>query len=555
MRVRDEDMTELLRSLPSEARLVLHVGCGAGALGAAYKRRNPAARVLGIESDAEAAEIAARALDRVYRIDPDSEPSPFADDLAGQTIDCVIYDRAFSRAAEPWAILARHAAFLSDTATVILLAPNPDHWTALEDQMKGIGVGPDKRFTGDAIQAGFANAGLIAIDRVPLSADAAACDAFVGRVAPALRALGVDVASYRARAAPAWWLWRARRRPTPRVLTVVSTMLSPVGGVSEVRVTAPMRALTSDPGLRTRVISSGEEPPADIDGPRIFIFHRPLLAGEQGLRRIRQLIDAGWLVLCEFDDHPEYIAVLQRPDVQNFRAVHAVQTSTTPLAAVLGRDNPEVRVFGNAVEELPEIANFRDEERMTLFFAGLNREKDWPPCIDAINAVAARFGARLRFEVVNDRGFFDALRTPHKNFTPLCDYGVYQDILGRCEISFMPLADTPFNRCKSDLKFIEAGARRVTALASAVAYPETIEDGRTGILFQDADDLEHRLTRLVGEPRIALAIGDAARDYVTRHRMLSSQVADRAAWYRSLWDRREELNRSLLARVPELATL
>ena len=74
--------------------------------------------------------------------------------------------------------------------------------------------------------------------------------------------------------------------------------------------------------------------------------------------------------------------------------------------------------------------------------------------------------------------------TPHKRFTPTCDYDTYMALLGQCEISFMPLGDTPFNRAKSDLKFIEAGACRVAALASHIVYADSIEDGRTGLLFR-----------------------------------------------------------------------
>ena len=40
------------------------------------------------------------------------------------------------------------------------------------------------------------------------------------------------------------------------------------------------------------------------------------------------------------------------------------------------------------------------------------------------------------------------------------------DLLGQSEIAFMPLSDTPFNRAKSDLKFVEAGACGVASLAS-----------------------------------------------------------------------------------------
>jgi len=382
--------------------------------------------------------------------------------------------------------------------------------------------------------------------------DAPEAENFARLLEPALLGLGVDPADYVGRARPLQYVWRARRHALQQLL-VVSTMLSPVGGVSDVRVLEPMRALATDATI-TSVVNNGfdiNEPAPDA--PKIFVFHRPLLAGDAGLEPIRQLMSRNYIVVCEFDDHPDFIPVLQRPDVQNFRAVHAVQTSTEALAAVLRRDNPEVVVFPNAVGALPEIRNYTDSGYITLFFGGLNRDLDWPPFVDALNAVAAFARDRLRFEIVNDRGLFDALVTPYKKFTPLCDYATYGEILSRCEVSFMPLLDNTFNRCKSDLKYLEAAASRVTALASPVVYGETIADGRTGMLFRDSSELQQRLARIVANPEVGRVIADAARGYVERHRMAAYQVARRAMWYRSLWARREELNRALLARVPELA--
>ena len=351
---------------------------------------------------------------------------------------------------------------------------------------------------------------------------------------------------------PLQHVWRARRQAVAQ-LPLVSTMLSPVGGVSHVRVTEPMHALAAEPTLLPRVINHGEAEVSDTDPPGIFIFHRPLLAGEAGFARVRTLLARGWLVLCEFDDHPDYIPVLQRPDVLNFRAVHAVQTSTGPLAEVLRRDNPETRVFPNGVARLPDITNHGTPGRITMLFAGLNRENEWPPYLDALNGAVGKAGERLHVVIVNDRGLFEQLTTPHKTFVPLCSYDTYQALLAASEISFMPLLDTPFNRCKSDLKFIEAAAYRVAALASATVYDQTIVDGETGVLFRSPEELQQRLLRLVANPEITAAIGDAARAYVARERMLAYQIADRVAWYHDLWARREALNRALLARVPELA--
>ncbi len=549
---------DLLSRIPLDARVVLDVGCGAGALGAEYKRRNPACRVLGIESNPDAARIAATRLDEVATGDVEADPMPFAD----TAIDCIVYGDVLEHLRDPWRVLSVQARSLSPTGTVLICMPNAEHWSFAERLLRGTFDYDDEGlfdrthlrwFNAATTRRAIREAGLVPRDMAPRVFDLPRARAFVRAMEPALAALGIDPAHYLHRAAPLQHVWRAGHSATAP-LHVVSTMLPPVGGVTDVRVTEPMAAIATDPGIVTHIVQDFEPPDLPADAAKIFVFHRPMLAGEAGLGFLRTLIDRGYVVVCEFDDHPDYIPVLQRPDVQNFRAVHAVQTSTEPLGTLFRQANPEVAVFPNAIRRLPDIRNYADPGRLTLFFGGLNRDEDWPRYLPELNAVAAVAGARLHFQIVNDRGLFDGLDTPHKAFTPLCDYDTYLDLLSRCEISFMPLADNPFNRCKSDLKFLEAASLRVTPLASPTVYAGSVEDGRTGVLFADPVALRHRLMRLVADPDAGRAIGDAARTYIARHRMLAYQVARRTAWYRSLWSRREELHHSLLARVPELAT-
>ncbi len=237
-------------------------------------------------------------------------------------------------------------------------------------------------------------------------------------------------------------------------------------------------------------------------------------------------------MVTEFDDHPDFFQVMQDPEQLTFRGVHAVQTSTRPLAAVLRQRNPEVAIFPNALVSLPDVRNFADPGRLTLFFGALNREQDWQPLMGAINAVARAVGDRLHFSVVHDRGFFDALETPHKRFTAMCEYDAYMDLLGDCEVSLMPLADNGFNRAKSDLKFVEAGACRVASLASDVVYGETIEDGRTGMIFRDRRRIADEADAIGGNaragarpgrcgPRLCIAAPHAGLPDRAAHRLVS----------------------------------
>jgi len=541
---------DLLARIPLSARTVLDIGCGCGGLAAAYRQLNPRARLLGTDPDAASAALAAERLDAVAVAPVDADPLPF--DLPPGSVDCILYGDALATLADPWTLLRRHAVTLNDAGTILLRVPNPAHWAFAENLLRGtLDTPPAGWFAPDQTAKQLEAVGLVPYDVSPRASASDDAQRFFAALAPALTRLGIDPAAYARRAGPRQFVWRVRKRPCTR-LTVAATMLSPVGGVSDVRIVLPLQAMASDPAVMTRVVRIEDRNAPAGDAPRVFVLHRPVLAGPLGMATMRTLLSEGWVVVTEFDDHPDFFkALLADPNQLSFRGVHAVQTSTPALAKILRSRNPEIAVFPNAIRALPEPRNFAALPALTLFFGALNREPDWPNLMPALNAVAAEAGDRLRFQVVHDRAFFDALRSPYKQFTPTCDYETYQRILGGCEIGFMPLSDTHFNRAKSDLKFIETAACRVATLASPIVYGDTILDGETGLLFRDTDELHDRLRRLVVSPDLALTLAENARAYIARERMLAYQTEARIAWYRSLWVRRHELTRALHARLAE----
>ena len=557
----DQHNHDLIDRIPLSAQVVLDVGCGTASLSAAYRKRNPRARLLGIDQDPDVAALAADRLDELATVDVETDPLPFD---VPEGIDCIIYGDILEHLKDPWAVLKRHVQALNPDGVLLICVPNVEHWSFAKRLLDGtwdyepsglFDTTHMRWFSMHSLRAGLQRLGLIPCDVAPRIFDAERAGKFIEALKPTLAALGVDAEDYARRATPLQYIWRVRKRPQQRI-TIAGNMLKPVGGVSHVRVVYPLQAMATDPMVVTKVTGAIDMAERHDDTPRIFVLHRPALTGDAGRKLARAFMDAGWLLVTEFDDHPDFFQVMQDADDLTFRGVHAVQTSTRTLAAVLRQRNPEVAVFPNAAVSLPEVRNFADPRALTVFFGALNREQDWEPLMGAINAVAARVGDRLRFLVVHDRAFFEALETPHKRFEPLCEHDFYMDLLAKCDVSLMPLSDGGFNRAKSDLKFIEAGANRVAALASHVVYGETIEDGRTGLLFRDPAEFQAKLLRLATMPELARDLGDAARDYVAQHRMLAYQVAPRIAWYRSLWARRESLTAALeerLARMPEPA--
>lgn len=540
---------ELLPRIPLTAGTVLDVGCGAAALLRSYRALNPRARLLGMERDPAAAAVAAAHLNEVAVADGTSATLPF--DLP-DGVDCIIYKQARDDAAEHWSMIASHARFLSPNGVMLLCLPNPDNWQVADRALRGKEA--PALFGAASTRRALARAGLELCDVhswAGLNREGAAY--FIEAVTPTLHALGIDPASYAQRAAPSHLIVRAvrgKRQP----MIVSGSMLAPVGAVSHVRVVYPLRALATEPYVQTEITDIvGREMPTD-GIPRIFILHRPALMGAHGLELVRKLTSAGYLVVTEFDDHPDHFEMMRMGGELTFRGVHAVQTSTSVMAGILRNYNPEVAVFPNALVSLPEATNFVDPSaRMTVFFGALNRETDWRPLMPVINNVIRQVGDRIGFQVVHDQVFFEELETPHKAFTPICDHETYLRILSGCEICFMPLNDTAFNRAKSDLKFIEAAACRVASVASPIVYGEVIRDGENGLLFQDGDQLFSGLLRLLALPEEALRLANAARHYVATERMLADQVAPRLAWYRSLWERRAELDDLLNQRLSRAA--
>src|SRR5262249_38135000 len=153
---------------------------------------------------------------------------------------------------------------------------------------------------------------------------------------------------------------------------------------------------------------------------------------------------------------------------------------------------------------------------VTLFYGALNREEDWPPLLPALQRVVARYPGRLRFRVLHDRQFFDALPSPAKEFEPWVPYERYTEILRQCDIGLLPLGETDFNRMKSDLKFLECAAHGVVALASPTVYAGSIREGETGVIYRSVEEFELRLCELIEQPHRRRQIAANAYQWVAR---------------------------------------
>ena len=125
---------DLLERIPLNARTVVEVGCGSGALGAVYKLRNPQVRYIGVEAMPGPAAEAAKVLDQVIVGDAE-DPHLFGDDV--QNVDCLVYGDVLEHLINPWDCLKRHLDLLADDGLVAACIPNVQHWSVIASLLSG----------------------------------------------------------------------------------------------------------------------------------------------------------------------------------------------------------------------------------------------------------------------------------------------------------------------------------------------------------------------------------------------------------------------------------
>lgn len=557
---------ELLEIVPLTAGRVLELGCGEGAFAAAYRARNPKAHYTAVEIHAASAALAEGRVDRLLQ--GDFERMEDADITSGAPFDAIIMGDVLEHMSDPERVLVRLKGLLAENGHLAISVPNVSHWTALFHLFNGRWPAQDsglfdrthlRFFTLQSLTETLTNAGF---RRVKGKArrfllDQTMAEKWIPPLADLAEKMGVNRQDFLGRASTLQYVVLAQKAESPPVEEFHLRSLTFAPTLMDARTRLPANALGSVPEL---FVSYAEKdlrlPSLPQAAPKIAIVQRHIPQdGQVWADWLAAAIRAGWLVVSEWDDHPDLIAEVLKRDARTMwttiEGAHAVQTSTTRLAEAFRPFNPEVRPFANAAFSLLPFPEARAAPPR-LFFGAANRHEFSVPVARSLRSLIDTH-PDLRFEVVHDRAFFDALPTAAKTFHPTLPYDDYLSVMAGCDIALMPLEGRGTEQYKSDIKYVEAASRGVAVVASPSIYADTIRDGVTGLIASTLSDWPITVGRLVEDPALRRTLARAAWEEVRDHRMFADQIDARRGWYLDLWRRRPALESSLVARLPSLA--
>lgn len=547
---------EILFRIPSTAECVVEIGVKNNELERAYSRINPKAKYIRVESSNNCKNLQAR-----KKGEGNSNFAKKEGDEKNKRlkIDCLVVENPLGGMQEINRLINFYTPNLREDAKIIISVENLSYWKRITNLLTG---SKHKSPNGSALTREelielIKNCGLRLFEIISKNDSNEEIEALHSYISKYMESIhkeynresgNIQTKNYIAICSPL----KEHR------LHIGGLMLQPQAGMNDVRMIQPLRNMASITGIHLQLSSNGLSLlPKSYNVPKVMVWQRQLLTYEESLERIKQVVMAGYVLISEFDDDPDHWPKIKEQKYLNFSGVHAVQTSTKSLANKLKNYNDEIAVFENCIDIIPEVDQDKwsylgVNKRIRVFFGALNRENEWKDWIEEINKVILECQDLIEFEVIHDKQFFDALQTEQKRFTPTCNYKTYIERLKGSHISLLPLNYTEFNAKKSDLKLVESAGCNTASMASSTVYGETISDNNIGRIINKTGEVYDVLKTWIRNPIEAKKIADNGRLWCVNNRLQSAQSNQRLEWYSSLWERREELNLKLKARVPEL---
>lgn len=330
-------------------------------------------------------------------------------------------------------------------------------------------------------------------------------------------------------------------------------------GSAQIRLLRPL----SHPALREQFAATFDwsyhgESADSVIVDRLWRPDLSLPLAEQLLQSVRQAgarfiyaLDDDFLSLSE-EMAPGYFNAAKRSVVELWlREADRVWVTTPALQQRVAPLNPRCVIVPNALDERlligepPRSAETPFGSRRTVigYMGTYSHEADWRLILPAWRRVYEQHREAVEFQVIGISEQAHALAqqagVPVRVIRPRAEEVEYPLFMlwftgrVRWDIAVAPLLDTPFTRCKSDLKFLDYSALGAATIASrGPVYAGTVRHGATGWLAENTlEAWAEGLERLIVDANFRIALAGQAQSYLRQERTLAQRCAD---WLQAL---------------------
>ena len=314
---------------------------------------------------------------------------------------------------------------------------------------------------------------------------------------------------------------RASRLPnsvTQRILFCGS------GEISDFRMSLPARWLKKA-GIDTTYVLYPN--PRDLSSADVVVFLRPHIRRES-MQALAECVRQGRTIIVDIDDdfhnipvhHPGYYHC--GPGNPNIlRALELAIGAATVLVVSTPILRERYAPLARRVQVIPN--GWDDENRnweqpapphagIHLGWAGTSTHQEDLQLIRNELLYFLRHHSEIILVIGGDpqiAEMFRPLPERQRRFLPFCPHEEYPLLLAQFDILLAPLMNTRFNQAKSDIKLVEAGARRLPWVASPLPAYLAWESG--GIFAETPSSWADAISTLIQDPGLRQQLGSAGR--------------------------------------------
>jgi glycosyltransferase involved in cell wall biosynthesis len=223
-----------------------------------------------------------------------------------------------------------------------------------------------------------------------------------------------------------------------------------------------------------------------------------------------------------------------------------VTTSTAPLRDYLQAFNTNVYLLPNYLDDQlwslrspsqSPIARTENPERVVIGYMGTDTHRpDLELITPLLRRLLERYGNRLgmRFWSAEPPAELRSYSQVEWDPLKLHDYKEFAAYFSRqnCDLFIAPLVDSPFNRSKSAIKFLEYSTLGIPGVYSRTApYEAVVKNGENGFLAGNDMEWEQRLVELIESPDLRARMGQQALQMVKNEWLLSDHAQEWAITY------------------------